>query len=112
MDFVLAAGIVLLISQALNLVKYFKAKDWNGVVSIVAGWVIGVAVLLLAAQTIFANGFPIAGVPLSDLDFWSVVMVGMTFSSAGSGVYNFTKAVDANTSTKTPPLIKSPPLIK
>ena len=106
MDFILAAGIVLLISQALNLVKYIKAKDWNGSLSILSGWVIGVAALLLAAQTIFAEGFPIAGVPLSDLDFWSVVMVGMTFSSAGSGVYNFTKAVDANTSAKVPPLIE------
>lgn len=101
----------LVVFTLLNLVRFLRGalagQGWNGVITIVASWVIGViAAALFGASDIGADlvipGFTQA---LGDMGFTDLVLVGLVIAS-GAGAFNEVRgAIDASSSTAKPSLV-------
>jgi ABC-type uncharacterized transport system permease subunit len=109
MEFVPVLAMALLVVSIINLVKYAKAKDWNGIATTLAVWLAGVIVVLLVSQTDFAAGITIADRTLDTYNFWSLVFIGLTLSSIGQFANEIRAALDNHDTTVKPPLVDSPP---
>jgi hypothetical protein len=107
MEFVPLVALGVLLLQVVNLIKYIRARDANGITTILAAWVAGLVVVLLVAQTDFAEGFSVGGnQSLADLNFASLVFIGLTIASVGGYLVDIKKAVDTSDSAKVPPLVE------
>ncbi len=105
----------LVVFTLLNLVRYIRGgltgQGWNGVVTIVAGWVIGSVAAWLFGESDIGAGITVPGfsMPLGDLRFADVILVGLVIAS-GAGAFNeATGAVDRSRSTAKPKLVQEPP---
>lgn len=105
MDFVPFAAAGVLIIKLIDFIRYASARDINAVVTQLAVWIAGVLGVMLLANTAWARGLTVAGVPLSALGFWSQVFYGMSLSSTGSIVNDFKKAIDNSNSAFVPTLL-------
>lgn len=104
-DFVpLAAGLALIYSSV-NLLKYLKAGDVNAVVTQLVVWAAGVGVFALLAATNWADGIKVGELALGQLNFASLVLVGVSAGSAASVGFDVKKAIDKSDSAHTPPLV-------
>lgn len=110
MDFAPLLAAAALVMAALNLVKFARARDVNGVVSILAAWVIGVGVVFLLAGSDFAAGIELGdtGETLDTVNNFSLILVGVTFAAAAQALYDFKSAFDQSDSAKKPPLVGPP----
>jgi len=104
MDFVPVLAMLTLVIAIINLVKYFRAGDTNGIVTTLAVWIAGVTVVLLVGQTDFAAGIQIADKPLGDYNNWSLVFVGLTIASMAQFANELKTAID-NTDTAVKPTL-------
>lgn len=98
--------------QAMNFVKYLLAKDWNGVVTNLAFFVVSFLLLLLAANSNYTEGVAIPGIntPLHFLDLGSLAIVALGIFGVGGQWYDRTRAKDNNQSAEVPSLVpQSPP---
>lgn len=105
MEFVPTLGMAVLVIAIINLVKYARAGDVNGVVTTLTVWLAGVAVVFLAAQTDFAGGIVVADAPLSTYNSWSLLFMGLTISSIAQFANEIRGAIDNNVSTVKPNLV-------
>lgn len=95
-----------LVVAFIDLLRYARGKDWDNAFIILASWAAGVGATLLAAQTDFADGIPtIGGIALSQANFASLLVYGLTVAAAGNVAVRFTKALDANSSVRLPGLL-------
>jgi hypothetical protein len=107
MDFAPLAAMAALIISIINLVQYLRAKDTNGVVTTLAVWAAGVVVVLLVAETDFADGINVTDTEtLASLNTASLVFVGLTISAIGQFGVQIKKALDSNDSAAKPDLVK------
>ena len=104
LDYVPLIALGLLVVRLVNFLKYVKARDKNGWLTILTAWVSGVLVVLLFAQTDFASGIQVGDVGLDSLNVWSLIVVGLTVASTGSFAVDVKKALDTSDSAKVPPL--------
>lgn len=109
MEFIPALAMAALILKVVDFLRYAKAADMNGVLTQLITWVAGVVVLLLVAQTDWADGIPIGDTPLSALGFWSIVFAGMSAGSVASVGKDTLKSVDNSNSSAIPTLVDSGP---
>lgn len=105
MEFVALIAIAALVKKGLDLVKYVRANDVNGYVTLLAAMVLGVLVIVLAAHTAFAGGLVIGGIALAKMGFWSQVFVGLTIAGSAGVTTDFLKSVDNSTSAAVPALV-------
>lgn len=105
MEFVPAVAMLLLITKVVDFLRYARSRDANGVTTQLIAWVGGVLVVLLVAQTTWADGIAVGDRALSTLDIWSQVFAGLTIGSAASFAKDVTKAVDNNNSSAIPTLL-------
>lgn len=104
---IVLAGLAFLANKIVSTLKYLltpeKRKD--GFTQLVV-WVVAVAVMGLASMAEVTETFVVPGTtqPLGDLDFWSLLIVGLMAGSGGSVVYDFRKAID-NTDTAAEPAL-------
>lgn len=91
-----------------DLSKLVTNKDWNGLVTQLWVYVLGVVVCLVAGNANAFEGLVIPGMtePLGSLDTLSLVIIGLCIASFGSGFVDFKKALDGTDSAKAPPLTK------
>lgn len=106
MEFIPVIQMAVLVFAIINFLKAVKAKDANGAGTQVIVWVAGILVVLLAAQTNFADGISIGDQALSTLNFWSLLFIGLTISSLATFGTEVKKAIDGSDSASTPPLLK------
>ena len=106
MDFVPVLAMLTLIIAIINLVKYVRVKDTNGIVTTLAVWAAGVIVVLLVGQTDFAAGINIAERPLSEYNTWSLIFIGLTIASMAQFANEIKSAIDNGDSAVKPPLIE------
>lgn len=106
-DFVPLLMMVSLVIAIINLIKFLRAGDWDGVVTTVSVWLAGVIVVLLVAQTDFADGIPVGNHTLATLNFWSLVFLGLTIGGTAIFGNEIKKALDGGDSAKKPPLLPS-----
>lgn len=105
MEFIPVVQMAVLVFAIINFLKAASNKDVNNVVTQIIVWVAGVMVVLLAAQTDFADGISVGDKVLTTLNFWSLLFVGLTISSLASFGVEIKKALDGNDSAKTAPLL-------
>jgi hypothetical protein len=96
--------------KVLDLLKFAKAGDINGTVTQIVSYALGIGAAFLFAQADIAEtwSIPGIGVPLSTLDGWSLVLLGIIWASGGSALYDFKKAFDGTDSAQTPSLLPPP----
>lgn len=106
MEFVPTVAMALLVVAIINLVKYVRAGDVNGIVTTLSVWIAGVVVTLLVAQTDFAEGISIADRPLAAYNSWSLLFIGLTLSATAQFANDIRAAIDNSDSTQKPPLVE------
>lgn len=102
--FVPAVAMFALIKKLLDFFKYCTNQDWNGAVTQIAVWLSGVLVVTLYAQTDWAETFSFAGFTLADMNFASLIALGIGLGSSASVATDFIKARDNTDSAAMPPL--------
>ncbi len=105
MEFLPAVAMVTLILKLIDFLRYARGRDVNGMLTQLSTWVAGVVVLLLVAQTDWADGIQIGDRALGVLSFWSLVFYGMSAGSAASLTKDTLKAVDNTNSAAIPVLV-------
>ena len=106
MDFAPLAAMSTLIIAIINLVKYVRAKDTNGIVTTLAVWGAGVVVTFLAANADVSEGINVTDAEtLGSLNNWSLVFVGLTIAAMGQFAVQVKKAIDQSDSDTKPDLV-------
>ncbi len=93
------------ITKLIDFLKFVTNKDVNGAVTQLTVWLAGVVGVTLVAQTDFASGVEIGDLNLAELNWWSLVFVGLMASSIFSVVNDVRNAVDNTGSAVTPSLL-------
>ena len=96
-----------LVFKLADLSKYVTNKDWNGFLTQIWVYVLGVVVCLVAGNANAFEGLTIPGMtePLGELDTLSLVLVGLCIASFGSSFNDIKKAFDGSDSAKTASLL-------
>lgn len=105
MEFVPTVAMALLVIAIINLIKFLRAGDMNGIVTTLSVWFAGVVVILLVGETDFADGVEIAGRTLAEYNVWSKVFIGLTISSVAQFANDIRGAIDNTVTTAKPHLI-------
>lgn len=105
MEFIPVVAMAALTLKLIDFLRYCRAGDMNGALTQLAAWVAGIVVVLLVAQTDWANGIAIGDMNLSTLGFWSLVFYGLTAGSAASFTKDALKAFDNSNSAAIPVLL-------
>lgn len=104
------AALTATIFTVISLLRYVRGRDWNGAATILTVWVAGVVVLLLFAQSTWAETLVIPGLadqPLSTLNFASLVILGLQLGSTATAFNEIRGAIDQSSSTAKPKLVPS-----
>lgn len=103
----LLAALATLASKILELVKRLRAKDVNGVVTILGIWASGIIVTIIAAKAAVTETLVIPGTnyAFGALDGWSQGLLGLTLGSFIAITYDFRKALDNTDSAAQPKLL-------
>lgn len=107
--FVPAVAMVALIKKFIDFSKYVTNKDRNGALTQIYAWIIGVAVVWLFAQTVWADKFGFGDLMLSAFNLASIVAVGLSLGSVGGVVTDVIKSRDNTDSAKMPSLLPGTP---
>lgn len=105
LEFVPTLALIALVYQLVGILRSARGKDWNGVFTPLIAMVAGVLAVLVFAQTDFASGISVGDMTLASLNFWSLVLVGITVGTGGSVVNDTLGAVDSTRSTAKPHLL-------
>jgi hypothetical protein len=90
----------------MNLLKYLRSGDVNGIVTLGGAWLVGIAVVFLASAAKVTQGWDLNGVALVDWDWATKVMIGVQATSLFAVLpFDFKKAFDKSDSAKTPQLL-------
>lgn len=108
MDFIPVVAMAALTLKLIDFLRYVRAADVNGITTQLASWIAGVVVVLLVAQTDWADGITIGDMNLHTLGFWSLVFYGVSAGSAASLGKDTLKAVDNTNSAVIPVLVPTP----
>lgn len=106
MDFAIMLLTVGLGWKMLDFVKVLRAGEWNGVVTQLASWTIGVGLVFLASGTDFAEQWALpTGLTLQDVNGATKVMIGLALLSSAGVLYDFKKAFDTSDTAVQPSLL-------
>lgn len=105
MEFAPNLALGALVLTLVNTLRYARAGDFNGVITQCIAWASGVASVMLAAQTDFADAIAVGGITLGATNAWSQVFLGVTAAATGSTVVEALKAVDKFQTAAKPPLL-------
>ena len=96
-----------LIWKLSDMSKLVTNKDWNGLLTQLWVYVLGIVIFVIAGNANAFEGLTVPGMvePLGSLDILSLCLIGLCVASFGSVVFDFKKAFDGTDSAKTPPLI-------
>jgi hypothetical protein len=97
--------------KVVSVLKGLAAKDWNLALTQILVWVIAFGVVCLAGAAEVTETYvpPGLNIALGDLDFWSLLLLGIVVGSTGSIVFDFRKAIDSTDSAQEPKLFHTPP---
>ncbi len=105
MEFIPAVAMATLTLKIIDFLRYLRGGDINGMLTQLFAWLAGVLVVLLVAQTDWADGIAIGDMSLATLGFWSLVFYGLSAGSGASAVKDFLKSVDNHNSSAIPVLV-------
>lgn len=93
-----------LVYSATNLLKYFRAKDWNGVLTQLVVWGAGVVAVFLGSATDFADSHLINDIALGDMNWATKTLLGLMATSLFTFGHDVKKALDNRDSAQMPSL--------
>jgi len=105
MEFVPIVVLLATVKKIVDLLRYARGGDWNGVITQLVVWAAGVGVVTLAANTVWADGIRFGDTTLGPLNFASQVLAGIALGSAASLGQDTLKAVDNSQSEAKPKLV-------
>lgn len=105
MPFVPLAAMGAIVYTLINLLKNARAGLWSPVTTQLIAWFAGVMVVVLFAQTDWADTITFGDSALSSLNGSSQFVIGLMAASLFGVVAEVIKAVDGNDSAAKPPLI-------
>lgn len=108
MQFVPLLLMVSVVKKAVDFVKYVTSGDINALVTQLVAWAVGVGLAFLAANSDWAETFDVNGQPLSALNGWSLVLVGVAIASTAGFGWDTVKAIDDKNSAVVPDLLAHP----
>jgi len=97
-----------LVFTIINFLKNLTNRQWSAVLTQLAAWAAGVVVVMLFAQTDWADTITFGGVALSSLNGASQFVIGLMAASIFGVVREVVKAIDSTDSAAKPPLIPPP----
>lgn len=109
MDFVPVVAMAALTLKLVDFLRYLKSADLNGVFTQLAAWIAGVAVVILVAQTDWADGIGVGDMNLATLNIWSLIFYGLAAGSGASVVKDTLKSIDNTNSIAIPTLVRRTP---
>ena len=94
-----------LILKLVDFAKYVRHGNVNGIVTIIAGWVIGFVAIKLTRATDWSDEIKFGTESLKDLNLGSQLVLALVATSVAGVLYDVKKAVDNTDSASTPPLV-------
>jgi hypothetical protein len=94
MPFVPVLAMLALIVKVVDFTKFISSRNLAAALTQIYVWLSGIVVVLLFAQTQWAGGIDIGDSTLASLNFWALVILGLSIGSVGSVVVDVTDAVD------------------
>ncbi len=76
-DLVPTVALVALVKKFIDFAAYLRGREYGNAITQVVVWIAGVVAVLLYAQTTWADGIVFAGQTLADMNFASLVAVGL-----------------------------------
>lgn len=98
-------SIVALAKKVLDLLRYLRAGDRNGVLTQLAAWVLGFGVVEAWVHSDYGADFRFAGVALAHASVVTVVIAGVSLASGAGVVTDLLKALDGSQSAAIPQLL-------
>jgi hypothetical protein len=91
----------------LDLILYFRGKDWSSVITIAGAWLIGILLVWLFGESTLGAGTTIPGFALTfgEMNAADIVFVGFLMSGLANGVTEFFKSRDNTRSTAKPDIL-------
>lgn len=108
MEFIPLVQMAVLVFALINFLKFIREGNTNGWFTQLVVWVAGVLVVMLVAQTDFAEGIVIGDMSLASMNTWSLIFVGLTIASLATFGTEVKKALDGSDSAAMPQLLNKP----
>ncbi len=105
MEFVPILAMAAISLKIVDFFRYARAGDSTGVLTQIVAWVVGFVIVLLAAQTDWADGIAVGDMSLATLNIWSLLFVGLAAGSGASFFKDAYKAIDPTNSAAIPVLV-------
>lgn len=105
MEFVPVLAMAALTLKGMDFFRYLRAGDTNGVLTQLFAWVLSTLVVMLVAQTDWADGVAVGDRSLGTINIWSLLFVGLAVGSGASFIKDTLKSVDNHNSSALPTLV-------
>lgn len=105
MPFVPLLAMASLVFTLITFLKSITNAKWSAALTQVIAWFSGVAIINLGAHTDYAEGIKFGATALSALNGWSLLLIGLVFSSMAGVLNDVKKAIDSTDSAAQPPLL-------
>lgn len=106
MEFAPVIAMGLIIVKVIDFLGFLRVANTNGIVTQLASWIGSILVVLLVAQTDWADGIAVGDMNLGTIGFWSLIFFGLALGSGasffGADVKN---AIDNTTTAAKPGLV-------
>lgn len=105
-DFIPTAALASTVYALVALLRFVRGRDWDGAATILTVWAGGVGAAWLFAQSDWAETIAFFnGQALADLNFASLLVVGLQVGSAATVLNEFRGAIDRTSTTAKPRLL-------
>lgn len=104
MEFVPLLALAALVATLINFLKFVRNGDTNGALTQLSVWVAGVVAVVLVANTDWSDTLIFGEIALSDMNFASLVFLGLSVGSVGSVGHEVIKSLDNSDSASKPSL--------
>jgi hypothetical protein len=98
-------GLGALILIVMGFVRDVQGGKYKSALTTVITWVVGIIAVTLYAHSMFGDTVVISGIRLNDMDFVTLVLIGLQVSSFAGTIWTVTKAIDNTQSAAKPQLL-------
>lgn len=111
MDFMPLLSAIALVAVVIDVARSARGRDWNGVITPLVAWGVGVLVAFVLGESDFGEGIPLgdSGHTFASVNGFSLVLVGFALGSLASKGVDLLKAIDNTDSQSRPSLVSDSP---
>lgn len=107
MEFMPLLSAIALVAVIIDVARNARGRDWNGVITPLVAWGVGVFIAFILGESDFGEAIPLgdSGQTFASVNGFSLVLVGFALGSLASKGVDLLKAIDGSDSQKKPPLV-------